>query len=308
MTEKTTSLPIESWHLDAALVGTAEHAICLTGMGRSGTTLLGTIVNSLQGVEYGFEPPMLVSLFHRMDLIPREIWERLYSEYLFEELLLGALSGRRLNFQNSDWSCIFKAKPIPEVAARFEESSRKRDIYEAAIEATIAYKVPNITHRLDELVARYPKTRTAITLRDPDEVARSVMQRSWFRGEDISYRLCGHLRASEGRHVPACLVGISEADWLALDEEERCHACYVGTYEVVMNSKYPMIDYAKLLEQPTATIRALSDLWGLKWGEMTPGLVDNIREPKHSIPKTAGAGYWRQRALDLYATYRKNSI
>lgn len=308
MTTHSNTRTVDSWHVDDPLISTASHAICLTGMGRSGTTLLGTIIHSMKNVEYGFEPPMLGSLFDRMELIPEEIWKRLYMEYLFEELLLESLSGRRLNFQDSDWSYIFHAKPIGEIKARFGDSKRKRDIYETAAQTTISYKVPNITHRLDALVEMFPKTRVAITLRDPDEVACSVMQRGWFRGENISYKLCGHLRKSGTRYVTSCLVGISDSDWLELDEEERCHACYVGCYEAVADSNYLMLDYAKLLRYPKEMIACLSEAFGLKWGELTEHLVRGIVPPHHAGPKTSGEGPWGKRARDLYATCRSKSL
>jgi hypothetical protein len=54
------------------------HAVCLTSIARSGTTLVGSLIHSMRGVEYSFEPPTLFMLFPLLDQIPAEAWKLLY--------------------------------------------------------------------------------------------------------------------------------------------------------------------------------------------------------------------------------------
>ena len=44
------------YYKEPILKNLADRSICLTGIGRSGTTILGAVVHSFKNVEYAFEP------------------------------------------------------------------------------------------------------------------------------------------------------------------------------------------------------------------------------------------------------------
>jgi hypothetical protein len=296
------NIDLSNWILDEKMVQVAEKAICLTGTARSGTTLLGSIVHSMEKVEYSFEPPMLTSLFLRSNLIDENLLTKLYTEYLYEEILVPAISGRRLNFNSNDWSYIFNAKPIENIKARFNNGNRIRDIYEKSSESKVAYKIPNISHAIEKVVKNYPKTNVLITIRHPCEVARSVMERKWYHGNNLSYKTSGPVIGSEYGNIPACLVDIGPEEWLKLDEEERCHAIYVGCYSNIPSMRVTVIDYKKLTKDPYQTISVFSEKIGLKWGEKTESLVTSVRNNTGAGNNTIESNQksWKRKAIELY--------
>src|SRR5512141_1115475 len=87
-----------------------SNAIFITGSARSGTSLVGSIIHSMDKVEYAYEPPMLVSLFAMINGLPEAQWKFLYETYLYEEILLNSIAGRAINCNVSDYSSIYKVK------------------------------------------------------------------------------------------------------------------------------------------------------------------------------------------------------
>ena len=305
----SSSITDESWPLDQAVVSVAKNAICVTGTGRSGTTLLGCLIHSFRSVEYAFEPPVLVNLFTRAPQIPDSVWERLYAEYLYEEILLGALTARNLNFNEHDWSCVYKAKSPEEIRSRWRPDNRKQMLHQASMSHMVAYKIPNITHTLGKVLRAYPSTRVVVVARHPDEVARSAAARGWFRGATMRYEVTGALRFAGTKAVPACLVGLDADEWLDLDEVERCHAIYAGCYESLELANVLLVDYGRLLASPHEQVTHISETLGLEWGQLTGGLVAEIRRqsPRDSTDANRD-GKWRRRALEVYDAMQSIAI
>jgi hypothetical protein len=291
----------ETWCLDKKMVQIAENAICLTGTARSGTTLLGSLIHSMDGVEYSFEPPTICNLFLRIQHYTDDLIKRIYTEYIYEEILMPAISGRNLNFNPKDWSYIFNVKSLDEIRSRYESGNRIRELYESSTKSVVAYKIPNITQALTKVLQFYPRTRIVVTARNPDEVAQSVMERKWYHGDELNYMTTGPIRKSNHGNVPACLVGISEDEWINLDEIERCHAIYVGCYQEALKSNCIIVDYHSLLLEPQKTTLTISEALGLKWGKMTEQVVRSVRNPKANINKVIRNNMpWREKALEIY--------
>lgn len=298
----------KTWRLDPQVENVVGSAICLTGTGRSGTTLLGSLIHSMQNVEYSFEPTFLTTLLVRASEIPPDLWRLLYGEYIYEELLLGALSGRNLNYNDADWSCVYRSKTRQEIEPRQSRPNRRSDLYDVSSSFTVAYKVPNITHSLNRIFDCFPRTRVVTIIRDPDEVVRSVMARGWFSEPTAAYRTSPLICHAEEGSVPAYLVGMSADKWLRLGEAERCYAIYAGCYGVSENLGL-LVDYAALVENPKDQIKRLAEALGLCWGSLTDQLVNGICAPK-SVDSVApfAMGEWREKALAVYQKLRVRAL
>jgi hypothetical protein len=260
-------------------------------------------------VEYAFEPTGLLSIFNRIDELEGATFLGFYSEYLFQEILWNALAGRNLNFNSKDWSCIFHAKSLEEIRSRFDQSSRGTSIYDVAAQYTVAYKLPDILHRVPQLKTMLPSTKVVACIRNPDDVVNSVLLRGWFHGNNLGFQKTGPLRLEDGLKVPAYLNGISAKDWMALSEEDRGYACYVGTYnESFLTADTVVIDYEKLLSTPAQVCADFARLLGLQYGNRTTDLLKGIRP--QGTPKTSltSSGFWRSTAHARYESIRARAV
>ena len=84
--------------------------IWLTGCARSGTTIIGNILGSMNGVEYFFEPDSLKSIFFIKNKMDIKSWSLLFETYLYRDLINNSLNNRKVNLNKKEDSYIFRIK------------------------------------------------------------------------------------------------------------------------------------------------------------------------------------------------------
>ena len=120
-----------------------SNAILISGSARSGTTIMGKVIHSFDGIEYTYEPPLLFSLFPLINQLAEQDWRLLYETYLYEEFMLNSLAGRAINCNRKDDSSIYNVKSESEVASRLQSTLSKNEAEILAKNRTIAYKMPS---------------------------------------------------------------------------------------------------------------------------------------------------------------------
>jgi len=264
--------------IDHSLLGIVRSAIVISGSGRSGTTLLGKIVNSFKGTEYLFEPPTLISLFALTEVLDENHWRFLYESYLGDDFLVNALAGRAINLNNHDDSCLFKVKSGEEIQRRLGRSWSKHDMLQELTGKAVAYKIPNIVPYLSKFANRYPSSRVVIVKRQPAQTIRSLLRKGWFSDSGAQrlvaspFREIGHLR------VPYWLPQGQEAWWGSLRELDRCAYYYLFMSNAPLegqNIRY--ISYEDLVSQPEPVVWGLADWLGAKFGDRTHDIIASVK-------------------------------
>lgn len=258
-----------------------NRAIILCGAARTGSTILGKILHSFEGVEYGYDSSMTISVISLIGAMTRERWMNLYETYFYEGFLFDSLAGRGLNCNRSDDSSIYRVKPRALVEGRLGKSLRRADLESAAENSTIAYKCMKAFPYLARLKRRYPGTRVLISRRDPEETIRSLVAKKWFSDDfqKTSQQLSLD-RRFDGMLTPAWVPRGHERFWRGLDEVNR--AAY---YLVLVNRQLDRIpdavavEYRDLAESPEQTSRRLAERLGLRWGPMTAEIVASVKRP-----------------------------
>ena len=271
------------FRLDKAANKVCNKALVVTGLARSGTTIVGKILHSCQGVEYAFEPPMLTSLFPLMDHLSKNDWMLLYETYLYEEFLVNALAGRNLNFNPHDDSSILNVKPGKVIDARMSRSHRKTDIEKNIGDSILAYKIPDILPWIPKLKEYYPGTRVVIMTRDAIGSLNSILAKEWFSDHSIRYlNVIWPNRYLNGCRVPFWVRENDETLWCELNEIDRCAYYYVRINETLTDiTDCIIVRYNEFVEFPEQIIRKLCSQLDLSWGEKTDALVASVKlQPK----------------------------
>jgi hypothetical protein len=228
-------------------------AVVVTGAARSGTTVMGSLIHTLDRVEYLFEPPMLYGLFSVIDQMDPDLWRFLYANYLFEDFLMDALAGRRMNLNQHDDSSIYKAKLDADIANRLESQYRRADLFSQTSGRRIAYKAPDILPYVSHLQLYYPQTRVIIMFREPEAVVDSIRTKGWFGPRmRLSAVLQGPWR-SLSPDVPFWVPEQAVDRWLGASEIERCYLYYLWMYESIFSlepESYCLVDYNQFVADP----------------------------------------------------------
>jgi len=287
---------------DARIRERVGQAVCLTGTARSGTTLVGSLIHSMRGVEYSFEPPTLVTLFLLLDQLPAEAWKLLYETYLFDEVMVNGLGGRFMNLNPHDDSSILRAKTCSEVFGRFEKSHPYGGLFDEGLQRTIAYKIPRLMPYIPALRQLYPGTRFLVMLRHPDPVALSTDRKGWFIPPQQTYRDSGTLREVDGQIVSAWIPPEDARQWMELSPLDRAYRYYASMYEPLLTQPDLLIvNYESLMDRTAEVSARIAERLGLEPGAKTAEIVASVHErhPRDLSPEGVSKEC-REQALEIH--------
>ena len=256
----------------------ADQAIFITGSARSGTTIMGKLIHSLQGVEYSFEPPTLFSLIPLIYQMEKAQWQLLFRTYLYEDFYVNAISGRNLNFNPNDDSYILNAKSSELIKERHSASYRKGTIDKQSANGNIALKMPDMVPFLAELNEFFPDLRLITMTRNPLAVINSLLHKAWYSDHALKNenRVYPN-RTYKSFRLPFWLKEEDYDYWLGLDEINRC-AYYISVMEPpkVKNDQI-LVNYEAFVQSPRSTLDEICSQFGLRYGEKTEEILATIK-------------------------------
>lgn len=299
------------YYLRKTVTEAVSKSILITGVARSGTTMMGTLVHSLRNVEFSYEPPFLFSHIPLIYQMPPGQWCLLYETYLFEDFLMEALGGRRLNFNEHDDSCIYRAKDSGEIEARLSGSHRRKALLPLAVGRRIAYKMPDMLPFLDRLHAYYPGMNIIVMFRSPESVAASLLGKGWFSDEGLSEDPM--VWPSKVERFPLVPFWVPDQDielWRGMSEVERCYYYYALMYEHALVNAHPepkgredllIVDYDSFTKHPRKEFDHLVARIGCEFGQKTDELLGSVRDagkaPESTLTEVDAR--LRQRVLEV---------
>lgn len=261
----------------------------ISGSARSGTTIMGRLMASCHNTEYRFEPPLLTSLYALLDSLPQAQWKLLHDTYLYEEILMGGLSGRSLNTNKVDDSSSYKYLSEEVIATRLSRSLRRKDI-ESNLSSNpplIAYKMPDLVPYLNTLKAYYPSCKIITMRRKLLPTLNSLLQKKWFSiglAGDMSNQIfpsydhkCESLDAI---NLPYWLPKTDFEWWAQADEINR--SVYYYFCNTPDDCEFFTVDYEEFLVRPQAVFDQLSEYLNLSRGPKTEQIIASIRPQETS--------------------------
>jgi hypothetical protein len=257
-----------------------DQAILITGSARSGTTIMGKLIHSLQRVEYTFEPPTLFPLMALIDHLDAQYWQLLFSTYLYEDFFSGAVAGRNLNFNSNDDSYIFNSKSESLVAKRMSKGIRKSEIGELTEDGIIAFKMPDIVPFIPKLKSYYKRMNIIVMRREPTETISSLLKKGWLDEKSLGHEnRIFPLIEYHGSKIPYWVKEEDFALWQSLDEVNRC-AYYCIRMDCANEQEALVIDYDRFVLNPHGTLIEICAKFNLEFGEKTDGLLETVKSSK----------------------------
>ena len=294
----------EGMHLNPGASGTAGRCLLLTGARRTGTSLMANLLYSTREVELSFEPPALRALFPLLGALPAEHWRYLFDAYLFEEFLVGALAGRKLNFNRNDDSSVYAALDASEVDSRLAVGHRQADLAPRAMAQFPAVKLPDMNCYLSSFRQVAPDHTAIVMLRNPNSLIQSLLRMGWFDDKRLSgvsadwpHRQVGDVPA------PHWVEDDFLDQWATGSPLERSSYYYCRMYESVLSEdSLHFVSFDDFIINPEAHFAKLIDVLGLHAGLRTQALLDNIHDPdtKYATQIDGLSKAWRDRSEAAY--------
>ncbi len=150
-----------------------NNVLYITGVGRSGTTIIGQIIASMRPVYYLFEPSILrppISTDH--ETLRRN---------LFEDYFLHEIHGR-CNPNVNDWSFWGNHMTLQELVDKHSQIRNRQDALKKIEDEKPLFviKNPEAQHQMNELADIFPGIRFIHILRNGLDVIGSSVSRGWF--------------------------------------------------------------------------------------------------------------------------------
>jgi len=154
-----------------------DRTLIITGIGRSGSTILSKLVGSMKPAFILFEPAL-------MKFIASFQSSSIFTRILFEDYFLNLVHGRgNMNF--SDWSCMMNYETIEEIFERQNKLRRRSDAirYINLMKPWWVIKSLEFAHLMALAHAHFENVNYIHIVRDGLQVVRSSLERGWYTDE-----------------------------------------------------------------------------------------------------------------------------
>ena len=289
-------------------------SIFLSGGTRTGTSMMARLLYSLDHVEGFHEPAFLYAFFYMIEYVGEAQWKFLLESFVYEELLLSALAGRRLNFNENDESYVFHSKTREEIAERLSRTHRHHDLVPRSGDYRIAFKMPETVPMLERLRSYYPEMTFLVMLRRPETVIASLIQRGWY-SDDQMQGVGGEWvfrdKSPNGLRIAPWVPDSLIDEFVRAKEVDRCAMCYIEQYKHLVNrTDCIVVDFDELNRRPVPYFTAVAEALGEKFGPMTNQLLAQVRVPPkdRSIPVEDISSEMRRQMAEIYEACRKLTV
>jgi len=274
-----------------------ENTIVITGAPRSGTSLLGQLLSTLESVEYHFEPSMMwmLSSLLSMKVLDSLAAKYLLLSYLHDELLCESACGRRINFRPDDDSLTLNSISWGEILHRWVSTRRRSDTlrYIAERKLRLAIKMPSILDMVPFVAATLPKAQFIIIIRRGSDVVRSIAGRGWLSDIGLKDNYYPY-KIVNGAKLPHLVEDSLAEDWGHWNAETR--ACYLwrrdaelirGILGTEFKSRVHLIHYEALVSQPEQVVDDIASFLSTRTTDMTRASLMSVLSPNKDRPAAA---------------------
>ncbi len=285
----------------------ASRTIFLTGSSRSGTSIMGSLLQSLKGTEFAYEPPMLGILLALIDDLPSKQWLFLFKGYLFEELLMPMIAGRRLNYNRCDTrSSAWNALTAEEIEDKISTHWYRKKLLTHVSDKSLIISMPDVTPWISKLQQHF-QPQVIVMIRRPESVLASIMHLGLYDNDRITDEepLYFPLKNNKKQNIYPWVPREKENDFLKMSPLERTifHYSYLYKHALSIDNGF-FVNYDQMISNPVHYFQQLLEQINLNYGPKTKEILNGFKEPKKD--RTIDfSGIDPKTLEDMYSVYEK---
>jgi len=166
--------------------------VFITGVARSGTTIVGKILGSFSNTYYCYEPSSVrvIPPLIQKKYLEKKLGTTLFKGILFEDLFLQIIHGRYVNFNKKDDSYIGNYVTEDNVKLRWEKYKRRIDIVKdlELKNCLFVTKIPDIQPSLDVIKNMFDYVKFIHIIRDGNNVISSSIRKDFYSEDFLNNR------------------------------------------------------------------------------------------------------------------------
>jgi len=257
-----------------------DRVLIITGVGRSGTTILGKVLGSMHQAYYLFEPAIMKYWFNP----EMQQSAAMLQAILFEDYLLPSIQTRHCNYNPDDWSWVGNYSDLGDVRWRKKNLGRRAEAIEFVKDKGFyIIKTNEFQPYLEQAKATLPGMRVIHIIRNGNAVINSSVSRGWYTDDYMNSTIIDWVEETPDGNVPHCIDDESKAlfskwtpvtraacMWRTLVQEgmrftaDNLDICYqmkyetfvqnIGIYMEILPTKYDL-KITKITEKHIESIR-----------------------------------------------------
>lgn len=264
-----------------------DGSLFVTGAPRSGTTLLGKLVATLEKVEYFFEPPTFYRFCTQVGSGKNKIEEirNLVETYLVEDLLLEAVQGRGLNIRPMDDSQVFNRIDWPDLNQRWQTIPNRAVAIQKTLNNNIkiAIKTPNAFDAIALIESCASNSHILVIKRNGVNVVESIVAKGWLEDKALETELWPYRDRVNGVNVPYWVPERYIDRWSNLTSLARSAMMWTihakQGLEVQSTRQLKVISYEKMCANPRECVKLVENATNKKSSIYTERWISTVRKP-----------------------------
>lgn len=264
--------------------------VLITGAPRSGTTLLGKLVGSLERLEYHFEPPSLYMLAAAAACgeLPMPLAQQLLAVYLCEDLLLESVHGRGVNLRPGDDSQVLHRLQWGELHERWQQVCNRAEAiaFCQQRQLRLALKMPNLFDALELLRQTMPGLKIVVSVRNGVDVIRSIVYKGWVDDCGLQRDLWPYAPQSGPVAVPYWVPEAYRQRWMTMNPTSRATLMWTvhAAWGLAQRGRADVIEvrYEDLVASPWPVLEPLAVRLGHAPTLHTRRWIESIRPPRQA--------------------------
>jgi len=263
-----------------SITDTTTGAILITGVSRSGTSILGNLIGSLSNIEYFYEPPLLHTLSGLMALsdLQSDYAALLMLSYISNDMLITSAHGRNLNLRQDDFSWTFNTTAWKELTERWGAVGGYQDALEyiKARQIRSGFKMVNCSAQFIRLFLDHiEKGKIIYIIRSGLDVVASMINKGWLVQESFD-KAGNYAMQMENQNIFHAWAPIEWKDfWTDLNQYEK--ACLIWSEKAKSfrkiqpeyKARISVIRFEDLLQAPFEEIKNASIFLETVFGPLT---------------------------------------
>ncbi len=267
-------------------------AALITGVARSGTTILGKLISSLKSVEFEYEPWLLAQLplLEKEGLIESGVASELLQGNIYE-LFNSRLLGRGVNVRTTDDSAI----AIDDLRYKWEKLKTRDDAkkYAAENNSLLVMKMVNLQPFYPFLFRSLPNVKIIHIVRNGLDAALSIQKKHWFSDAALNNTESVSIKkraAGKERFLPWWVNQEDEERFIKYSEFSRGLCAWRTLMEhhgktflrltAAEKKNYFEVRYETLIQNPAETLKGICRFLAADFGARTETILKTVDREK----------------------------
>lgn len=202
-----------------------DRVIIISGVGRSGTTIIGKIVGSMKNCLYFFEPAIMK--YFPATFVMKHIFHDQHQDIknsflatLFEDYILPSIQGRNINMNMQDWSYWENYQTYSDLRKKWNLNRRSSALeWLENNDVRFVFKVNESQYLYDVYNNLFEGMKILYVYRNGIDVVNSMLEKGWFKDDYEPIDIYG---TYENVNIPIWVNNLKHRDYINWNQETRC--------------------------------------------------------------------------------------